>query len=64
MRNGGRKIFEALDYTQTCNIIALIEKGLEVTKLENIASNDDDTRDQIDDGEMILTFLHLRKFGE
>ena len=64
MRNGGLKIFEALTYTQIHNLIPIIERGLEVAKLEYIAKQDQDTRDQIYDAEMLLTFLYFRKFGD
>lgn len=62
MRDGGSKIFQALEYTKICNIIPLLEKGLEVTKLEQQAGNDPKLQEQVSDGEMLLTFLHVRKF--
>ena len=64
MRNGGLKIFEALTYTEIHNLIPIIERGLAVAKLEHIATQDQETRDQIYDAEMLLTFLYFRKFGD
>lgn len=63
MRNGGNKIIEALTYTQVHNLIPIIERGLEVAKMEYIASQNEATKDEIDDAETLLTFLYLRKFG-
>lgn len=62
MLNKNLKIFEALTTTELSHIIPVIQKGLELEKLEFIVNKDQKIRDRIFDTELLLTYLHLRKF--
>lgn len=56
-----RKIIESLTLEQLSNIIPVIEQGLELTKIEYIATKAPDTRCQIADTCVLLSFLYARK---
>jgi hypothetical protein len=64
MLNQSSKIYEALNHVEMSSVIRIFEKGLEIEKLENIATNDKDTQACINDGEMFLTFLHFRNIRD
>lgn len=65
MRNGGIKVFQALTTAELSNIIPVIEKGLELERLEQMANKESKaTHRRIYDTELLLTFLHLRKLGD
>lgn len=65
MRNGGIKLFEALSHAETNHIIRLLEKGIEIERMERelLRPDDKETSDCIYDGELLLIFLYLRKLG-
>jgi hypothetical protein len=63
MRSNGAKLFAALKFVRLNSIIALIEKGLEIEKLEHQATKDPKTYERIYDGEIFLTFLHFRRLN-
>lgn len=55
------KFVELLSITQISHIIPVIEQGLELTKLEYLATKDPDKRNQISASCVLLSFLRLRK---
>ncbi len=57
------EFIKALSPAQVSNIIPILEKGLELHKLEYIASQDIDTGRQISDACVLLSFLYFRKLG-
>lgn len=64
MYNQRQKIYEALDHVPMSTVIRIFEKGLEVEKLESLATNTIESKEDILDGEMFLTFLHFRNIRD
>lgn len=60
MRNGGLQTFTALAYTKRKNIIKLLEKAIEIEKIEYLATHDQESMDRISDGCVVLTCLYFR----
>jgi len=54
---------ESLHSTQLTNIIATLEKGMELDKLEYLATNDPKTRTRISDSCLLLSFLYFRQMS-
>lgn len=50
---------KAMSSTKIRNLILTIEKGVEVQKLELLATHDEDTQDQISDACVFLSFLYF-----
>lgn len=64
MRNHSQKINEALEHIPASSIIRILEKGLEVEKLEHLATLDREAKERITDCEMFLTILHFRNIRD
>lgn len=59
-----RNVIRLLDHltpTQVNHIIAVIEKGLEMERLEQLATRNPDSRARISDTCVFLSVLYLRK---
>jgi len=57
------EFIEALSKCKAQNLIDLMEKGLEVEKLEQLATNNPTSMDRISDGCVFLSFLYFRNFN-
>lgn len=55
--------FESLSITEISRITSVIEKGLEVERLEYLASQDPEVRDRISDTCFFLSFLYFWQFS-
>jgi len=59
MRNGGLNFIEQLSHTKRKNLIRLLEKAVEMERLEHLATQDSESMDVISDGCFFLTFLYV-----
>lgn len=55
------EFIKAMTPVQVSNIIVLLEKGLEIHKMEYLATRDPQTRSEISDGCVLLSFLYFRQ---
>jgi hypothetical protein len=64
MRNhNSSKIMEAVYLVNPASIIPIIERGLEIEKLHFIVDKSEDTQRRINDAQVLLNLLHLRRLG-
>jgi hypothetical protein len=63
MRSNGAKLLTALKFVRLTSLITLLEKGLELEKLEYQANKHPEAYERIYDGEIFLTFLHFRRLN-
>jgi hypothetical protein len=63
MRIAEIEFIKALSPTQVSSIILLLEKGLELHKLEYLATRDEQSGTEISDGCVLLSFLYFRQLG-
>jgi hypothetical protein len=63
MRIAEIEFIKSLSKSQVSNIIPVLEKGLEIQKLEYIATQDINTGRQISDTCILLSFLYFRQLG-
>jgi hypothetical protein len=64
MRIAEIEFIKALSPTQVSSIILLLEKGIELHKLEYIATCEEQMRADISDGCALLSFLYFRQLGK
>lgn len=64
MRIAEIEFIKALSNAQVTSLISILEKGLEVSKVEYIATQDDELRSAISDGCILLSFLYFRSLGK
>lgn len=64
MRIAEIEFIKALSNTQVSNMIPVLEKGLEITKMEYIATRDETLRMGISDSCVFLSFLYFRQMGK
>jgi hypothetical protein len=64
MRMAEIEFVKALSLAQVSNIIPIIEKGIELQKLETIATKDPEARGQVSDASILLSFLYFRTLQE
>ena len=60
---GANKFIESLSFVQISNIIPVIEQGLELEKVEYIATKDPAVRARIADTSVFLSLLYFRKMN-
>lgn len=60
---GAIKIIESLSFAQISNIIPVIEQGLELEKVEYLATKDPVLRTRIADTSVFLSLLYFRKLN-
>jgi hypothetical protein len=53
------QFIDALNQTKRANIIHLLETAVEMERLQYRATHDDETRDRISDGCVLLAFLRF-----
>jgi hypothetical protein len=54
---------EAVYLVNPASIIPIIERGLEIEKLHFIVDKSEDTQRRINDAQVLLNLLHLRRLG-
>lgn len=64
MRNlDNSKLMEALSLIDPAIVIPVIERGLEIEKLELIVNKSETTQRRINETQLLLSFLHLQRLG-
>lgn len=57
------EFIKALSDAQVTSLISILEKGLEISKIEYTATYDEKLRTDISDGCIFLSFLYFRRLS-